>query len=71
MTPSSAAPESAQVRAQLVTSLELDLMIGPTRRVLKALGTDAEGLETESLDRLPSSWYPSRTASRSAPPGQC
>lgn len=70
MRPSSAAPESAQVRAQLVTSLELDL-IGPTRRVLKALGTDAEGLETESLDRLPSSWYTSRTASRSAPPGQC
>ena len=57
MTPSSAATESAQVRAQLVTALELDL-IGPTRRVLKALGTDTEGLKTEALDRLPSSWYP-------------
>jgi hypothetical protein len=38
------AADSAQVRAQLVTALELDL-IGPTQRVLKA------------LDRLPSSWY--------------
>ncbi len=51
-----ARPDSAQVRSQLVTALELDL-IGPTQRVLKALGGDAEGLETEALDRLPSSWY--------------
>jgi len=49
--------DSAQVRAQLVTALELDL-IGPTQRVLTALGPDADGLEQESLDRLPSSWYP-------------
>ena len=49
--------DSAQVRSQLVTALELDL-IGPTQRVLKALGADANGLETEALDRLPSSWYP-------------
>ena len=54
---SAAGPDSAQVRSQLVTALELDL-IGPTQRVLRALGADAEGLETETLDRLPSSWYP-------------
>jgi hypothetical protein len=48
--------DSAQVRSQLVTALEIDL-IGPTQRVLKALGADASGLETEALDRLPSSWY--------------
>jgi hypothetical protein len=48
---------SAQVRSQLVSDLELDL-IGPTQRVLKALGADAPGLETAVLDRLPSSWYP-------------
>jgi hypothetical protein len=52
-----AGPDSAQVRSQLVTALEIDL-IGPTQRVLKALCTDANGLETEALDRLPSSWYP-------------
>ncbi|MFO8237521.1 MAG: DISARM system helicase DrmA [Prochlorococcaceae cyanobacterium] len=57
MTASPAATGSAQVRSQLVIALELDL-IGPTQRVLKALGSDAEGLETETLDRLPSSWYP-------------
>jgi hypothetical protein len=60
MTPSpapAAATTSDQVRGQLVTALELDL-IGPTQRVLKALGADAQGLETEVLDRLPSSWYP-------------
>ncbi len=45
------------MRGQLVTALELDL-IGPTQRVLKALGADAQGLATETLDRLPSSWYP-------------
>ncbi|MFN9694920.1 MAG: hypothetical protein ACK550_14175, partial [Synechococcaceae cyanobacterium] len=56
MTPSSAATESAQVRSQLVTSLELEL-IGPTPRVLKSLAADGEGLEREALDRLPSSWY--------------
>ncbi len=49
---------SAQVRDQLVTALELDL-IGPTPRVLQALGPKGEGLESEALDRLPSSWYPS------------
>jgi hypothetical protein len=48
--------DSAQVRSQLVTALELDL-IGPTQRVLKSLDADANGLETESLDRLHSSWY--------------
>ena len=48
---------ASQVRTQLVTALELDL-IGPTQRVLKTLGADAQGLETEALDRLPSSWYP-------------
>lgn len=53
-----AATTSAQVRSQLVTALELDL-IGPTQRVLRALGADAQGLETEALDRLPSSWYSS------------
>jgi hypothetical protein len=51
-----AGPDSARVRSQLVTALELEL-IGPTRRVLQALGADGEGLETEALDRLPSSWY--------------
>ncbi len=34
------AAASAQVRAQLVTALELDL-IGPTQRLLKALGAGA------------------------------
>ena len=57
MTPSPAPTDSAQVRGQLVTALELEL-IGPTLRVLQALGADGEGLETEALDRLPSSWYP-------------
>ena len=57
MTPSPAPTDSAQVRGQLVTALELEL-IGPTQRVLQALGADGEGLETEALDRLPSSWYP-------------
>jgi hypothetical protein len=52
-----AATTSDQVRAQLVTALELEL-IGPTERVLQALGSEARGLETEALDRLPSSWYP-------------
>ena len=52
-----AATPSAQVRAQLVTAHELEL-IGPTQRVLQALGAGARGLETEALDRLPSSWYP-------------
>ena len=52
-----AGPNSAQVRAQLVTALELEL-IGPTQRVLQALGPEGEGLESEALDRLPSSWYP-------------
>ena len=51
-----AGPDSAQVRGQLVTSLELEL-IGPTQRVLKALAADGQGLEREALDRLPSSWY--------------
>lgn len=57
MTASAAATTSDQVRSQLVTALELEL-IGPTQRVLQALGADARGLETEALDRLPSSWYP-------------
>lgn len=48
---------SAEVRDHLVTALELEL-IGPTQRVLQALGPDAHSLETEALDRLPSSWYP-------------
>lgn len=52
-----AGPGSAQVRSQLVTALEVEL-IGPTQRVLRALGAEAEGLETEALDRLPSSCYP-------------
>ncbi|MFM7634885.1 MAG: hypothetical protein ACKO7Z_04740 [Cyanobacteriota bacterium] len=52
-----AGPDSAQVRSQLVTALELEL-VGPTQRVLQALGAEAGGLETEALDRLPSSWYP-------------
>ena len=56
-TPPAADPDSAQVRGQLVTALELDL-IGPSQRVLTALGAEAQGLETEVLDRLPSSWYP-------------
>jgi hypothetical protein len=46
-----------EAKAQLVTALELEL-IGPTQRVLRALGAEGEGLETEALDRLPSSWYP-------------
>ena len=49
-----AGPDSAQVRSQLVTALELEL-VGPSQRVLQALGAEAEGLETEALDRLPSS----------------
>ncbi len=57
MTAPATGTTSDQVRAQLVTALELDL-IGPTQRVLTALGPDADGLEQESLDRLPSSWYP-------------
>jgi hypothetical protein len=56
MTPSPGPTDSAQVRSQLVTSLELEL-IGPTQRVLKALAADGQGLESEALDRLPSSWY--------------
>ena len=52
-----AGPDSAQVRSQLVTALELEL-IGPTQRVLQALGPEGEGLDAEALDRLPSSWYP-------------
>jgi hypothetical protein len=52
-----AGPDSAQVRSQLITGLELEL-IGPSQRVLQALGAEGEGLETEALDRLPSSWYP-------------
>ena len=47
--------DSAQVRSQLVTALEL---VGPSQRVLQALGAEGEGLATEALDRLPSSWYP-------------
>ena len=53
----SSTPSSAAVRAQLVTALELEL-IGPSQRVLQALGAEAQGLDAESLDRLPSSWYP-------------
>jgi hypothetical protein len=49
-------PDSAQVRGQLVTSLELEL-IGPTQRLLKALAAAGQGLKREALDRLPSSWY--------------
>jgi len=56
MTPSLGPTDSAQVRGQLVTSLELEL-IGPTQRVLKALAAAGQGLEREALDRLPSSWY--------------
>ena len=56
MTLSPGPTDSAQVRTQLVTSLELEL-IGPTQRVLKALAVDGLGLEREALDRLPSSWY--------------
>jgi hypothetical protein len=52
-----ARPDSAQVRSQLVTALELEL-IGPTQRVLQAIGPEGEGLDVEALDRLPSSWYP-------------
>jgi hypothetical protein len=52
-TPPAADPDSAQVHGQLVTALELDL-IGPSQRVLNALGADAQGLETEVLDRLES-----------------
>ena len=47
--------DSAQVRSQLVTALEL---VGPSQRVLQALGAEGEGLATEALDRLPSSWFP-------------
>lgn len=47
--------DSLQVRDQLVTALELEL-IGPTQRVLRVLGADAEGLEKEALDRMPSRW---------------
>jgi hypothetical protein len=57
MTSAQETADSAQVRSQLVTALELEL-IGPSQRVLQALGAEAEGLETEALDRLPSSWYP-------------
>ena len=57
MTPPTAGPDSAQVRSQLVTSLELEL-VGPTQRVLQALGPNAEGLHTEVPDRLPSSCCP-------------
>ena len=57
MLPLPPATDSARVRAQLVTALELDL-VGPTQRVLRTLGADAKGLETEALERLPSSWYP-------------
>ena len=49
--------DSSHVRSQLVTALELEL-IGPTQRVLQALGPEGEELESEALDRLPSSWYP-------------
>ena len=49
--------DSLQVRDQLVTALELEL-IGPTQRVLQVLGADDVGLEKEALDRMPSSWYP-------------
>lgn len=56
MRPSPGPTDSAQVRGQLVTSLELEL-IGPTQRVLKALAAAGQGLEREALDRLPSSWY--------------
>lgn len=55
-TPSPGPTDSAQVRTQLVTSLELEL-IRPTQRVLKALAAAGQGLEREALDRLPSSWY--------------
>ncbi len=47
----SAGLDSAQVRGQLVTALE---RIGPNQRVLRALGPEGEGLDSESLDRLPS-----------------
>ena len=57
MTAPATATTSDQVRSQLVTALELDL-IGPTQRVRTTLGADAKGLEQESMDRLPSSWYP-------------
>jgi hypothetical protein len=57
MTSAQETADSAQVRSQLVTALELEL-IGPSQRVLQALGAKAEGLATEALDRLPSSWYP-------------
>ena len=50
------AESSQDVRERLVTTLELEL-IGPTQRVLETLGPEAEGLENESLDRPPSSWY--------------
>lgn len=55
--PSPKPPESSCAnRAQLVAALELELL-GPTQRVLQALGTEGVGLETEALDRSPSSWY--------------
>jgi hypothetical protein len=57
MTRSPAPTDSAQVRSQLVTALELEL-VGPSQRVLQALGPDGEALASEALDRLPSSWYP-------------
>lgn len=57
MTSAQEPADSAQVRSQLVTALELEL-IGPSQRVLQALGAEGEGLATEALDRLPSSWYP-------------
>jgi len=54
------------VRSQLVTALELEL-VGPSQRVLQALGAEGEGLATEALDRLPSSWYPTGFLVPSAP----
>ena len=55
--PSEPSHSSGEVRTQLVTALELEL-IGPTQRVLQALGPEGEGLDSEALDRLPNSWYP-------------
>ena len=46
-------PKSTEVRSQLIDALELDL-IGPTQRVLQALGDEGTDLIEEKLKSSPS-----------------
>ena len=48
--------KSTEVRSQLIDALELDL-IGPTQRVLQALGDEGTDLIEEKLKSSPSNWY--------------